>query len=246
MTLLLDVGNARVKAGLARAGGVLDLGHAAYREAGLGVALDGLGLPAAGRIVAALVAGPAAAGALERWAEARGASLVRVRPRAEAAGVRCGYPEPARLGADRWAALAGARGLTEGPCIVVDAGSAITVDAMAPGGLHLGGYILPGLSMMTGSLLAGTGDLAAFSGASSDRREGDFPTDTRPAIEEAARLAAAGLVRSAQEALAQRAGVPVRVFVTGGDGPVLAPLIEAAETRPMLVLEGLARLAPPG
>ncbi len=244
MILVLDVGNSRVKAGVADGGSLRPLGTRAYREAGLAAALDGLDLPPCRRAVAAVVAGAAAAEALERWAAARGIGLERIWPSAEGGGVRCAYPEPRRLGADRWAALVGARARTDSACLVVDAGSAITVDAMAGGGRHLGGYILPGIELMVGSLWAGTGDLARFSAASAAAAAGTaFPVDTRPAIEEAALLAAAGLV--AEAARRMPGGAPSKRFLTGGAAEALAPLLEPVERVPDLVLEGLAQLAAP-
>ncbi len=63
-----------------------------------------------------------------------------------AGGVTNAYPEPRRLGIDRWLALIGAAGMVDGDCIVIDAGSAITLDLLRADGLHLGGAILPGVN----------------------------------------------------------------------------------------------------
>lgn len=241
MTLLLDVGNTRVKAALLSGGELRGWGSAAWRDGGLAEGLDGLDLPPADRAVACVVAGPGVRAALEEWAAGRGLALEVIRPGAEAAGVRCGYPEPARLGSDRWAALVGARALTSHRCLVVDAGSALTVDAMAADGRHLGGFIIPGLALMAGALRRETGDLDAFSAASREALRDGFAVDTRPAIEEGARLAAAGLVR---EAVARLPGEgPAEILLTGGDAAGLAALIPGARQVPDLVLRGLARLA---
>jgi type III pantothenate kinase len=243
LTLLLDIGNSRIKAAVAHPGGVRFLGSAAYRVPGLAAALDGLGLPAVETGLAAVVAGPGTAQALDAWAEKRGIALERLRPGTESAGVRCGYPEPARLGADRWAALVGARQRTREPCLVVDAGSAVTVDAMAADGRHLGGFIIPGLGLMAAALRRETGDLEAFSAASGAGAPEGFPTDTRPAIEEGALLAVVGLVREAAARM-PGPGLP-SILVTGGDGGLIAGRIKGAREVPALVLEGLARLANP-
>ncbi|MFN9104249.1 MAG: type III pantothenate kinase, partial [Betaproteobacteria bacterium] len=65
----------------------------------------------------------------------------------EEAGLVNGYDHPARLGADRWVALAGARqrvlhevqrGGTARPAMVVLVGTAVTVDALDPEGHCLG------------------------------------------------------------------------------------------------------------
>ncbi len=61
-------------------------------------------------------------------------------------GVRNAYQAPGGLGADRWLGLLAARHLVAQDVIIVDAGSAITVDLMNSKGQHLGGAILPGFN----------------------------------------------------------------------------------------------------
>ena len=64
----------------------------------------------------------------------------------QALGVTNGYERPGSLGVDRWMAMLGAAGMTASDCIVIDAGSAITVDLLCGDGRHLGGAILPGFN----------------------------------------------------------------------------------------------------
>jgi type III pantothenate kinase len=61
-------------------------------------------------------------------------------------GVRSGYQSPGSLGVDRWLCLLAARHLLVQDVIIVDAGSAITVDLMNSSGQHQGGAILPGFN----------------------------------------------------------------------------------------------------
>jgi type III pantothenate kinase len=57
-----------------------------------------------------------------------------------------GYHTPATLGADRLAAAVGAWTLKPGrPLLIIDAGSCITFDVVAPEGTYLGGNIAPGM-----------------------------------------------------------------------------------------------------
>ncbi len=65
---------------------------------------------------------------------------------AKALGVTNGYRQPERLGVDRWMALLAAREMLSGDCVVIDAGSAITLDLLRADGQHLGGAILPGFN----------------------------------------------------------------------------------------------------
>lgn len=62
------------------------------------------------------------------------------------AGVVSAYPEAQRLGVDRWLGLLGSVCVTNRDAIIVDAGSAITVDLLRGDGQHLGGAILPGFN----------------------------------------------------------------------------------------------------
>lgn len=246
MTLLIDLGNSRLKAALALPDGGLEvLGEARHREAGVGPALAGAlaGRDPGGAALCANVAGEAAGRALAAALAALGCTLSFLRATTLAAGVRCAYAEPARLGADRWAALLGARALCAGPCLVADAGSALTLDALARDGRHLGGWIIPGLAMMMEALEMRTGDLAALRRASTGASPAQFPADTGPAMEQGARLAAAGATEMALRRLEAWCGEPARLLVTGGDAPVLAASLPEAELLPDLVLRGLARAA---
>jgi type III pantothenate kinase len=73
-------------------------------------------------------------------------AVTRFSSQAQALGVTNGYLEPDRLGDDRWMALLAAAGIVDGDCLVIDAGSAITLDLLRDDGRHLGGAILPGLN----------------------------------------------------------------------------------------------------
>jgi type III pantothenate kinase len=250
MTLLIDLGNTSLKAALGASRGQFTmLGSARHRDRGVEAALDEVLGRDAGRFSAALcanVAGEEAGRSLAEALQARGIdSLSFLRPAPEAFGVRCAYAVPARLGADRWAALLAARGITAGACLVVDAGSALTIDAMAPGGEHLGGWIIPGLRMMVEALEARTGDLTRLRLASAGEAQALFPADTGAAMEEGARLAAMGAVRTAHARLAAREVGSPRLLVTGGDATLLLSTLEGAEHVPDLVLRGLARAAFP-
>lgn len=248
MTLLMDLGNTRLKAALPVGdGGVRLLGEAAHREQGLREALAGVlgelsleGRPALCANVAGSAAGDDLAAALR---ERGGGEVVFLRAQREFGGIRCGYDDPSHLGADRWAALLGTRALFAEACLVVDAGSALTIDALAPDGRHLGGWIVPGLAMMVAALEARTGDLGALRRASRFADGGAFPLDTGPAMEAGARLAAVGAVRTARDHLAAQCDGAVNIILTGGDATTLGAALPEARQVPDLVLRGLARAA---
>lgn len=78
-----------------------------------------------------------------------------------AGGVQCGYRSEEELGIDRWLAVVSAYSKFKRSLIVADLGSAITLDVVNDDGQHLGGYILPGLSLMRESLDRGTVQVSA-------------------------------------------------------------------------------------
>lgn len=71
---------------------------------------------------------------------------VRLQAQEYAAGVQNGYLEPEKLGVDRWLALLGAAEFASVDKLIVDAGSAITIDLLSKDGKHLGGAIMPGFN----------------------------------------------------------------------------------------------------
>lgn len=72
-------------------------------------------------------------------------------------GLRNAYDDLQRLGVDRWVAAIGARSdVPHGSLIIVDAGTAVTIDVISDGNVFEGGVILPGMEMMHDSLVGKT------------------------------------------------------------------------------------------
>ena len=187
------------------------------------------------RIVISNVAGEGAQQLLINWTSIFDATPEWVRGEAERCGVRSRYERPEQLGSDRWAALIAARALQPGPCLVVNAGTATTVDALSPDGEFLGGLILPGVELMRFVLHEHTGRLPL--------QEGQFrelPRNTLDAIESGCRHAQAGAV----ERMFRAIGGSGVCLVSGGGGEALIERL-GVPTRYVenLVLEGLACIA---
>ncbi len=79
-----------------------------------------------------------------------------IQSESEACGVINSYVEPSRLGVDRWLAIIAAYHIYGGPLVVIDAGTAIKADFVSEEGVHLGGYIVPGIELMQSSLVSQT------------------------------------------------------------------------------------------
>lgn len=224
--LFVDVGNSRVK--YASSDGVMTaLAHDGDPPRALARMLQVVERP--DEIVLVDVTG-SAAGALDGYA------VRTLTSNAVCCGVTSAYAEPARLGADRWAALIGAHAHYRGGVCVVDAGSAITVDTLSAEGVHLGGWIAPGLALSVNALANGT----RFARSTGDSRPGGgFADNTADAIQAGVRNAALGLVARARRTAEALLGKPPQLVFCGGDAATLASEVPGAIVDEPLVLRGL-------
>jgi type III pantothenate kinase len=148
--ILLDCGNSQVKARYCHEGRLRASFASAYDAGWTRSLSDWLRpLQCSRAYLCSVLAGDRQAELDVCLADRFGSALTRFRSEARALGIVNGYRDPRRLGADRWMALLGAAGMSGGNCIVIDAGSAITVDLLRADGRHLGGAILPGFSTST-------------------------------------------------------------------------------------------------
>jgi type III pantothenate kinase len=156
-------------------------------------------------------------------------------------GVRAGYYDNAQLGVDRVLAMVAARAAIDGPCCVVDAGTAATVDFVTAGGVHLGGFILPGLRSFRETLLANT----SIPRDAKIEVDAEFGRDTATAVDLGARFAVAGLVALVMERQRQLFnGTQPTVCIGGGDAERLMSLMPSSCFKMQhLVLHGLAVVA---
>lgn len=230
MILCLDAGNTRLKYGLHDGSGWR--GQDALNHDALDELISGL--PARPtRIVACNVAGEALRQRIEALAESLGLPLDWLTSTAAACGVRNAYDTPQQLGADRWAALIGARAQHSEACVVVMAGTATTIDTLGDTGLFCGGLILPGLSLMRTALASGTADLPHATG-----RFRPLPTNTDDAIVSGAIHATLGAIERMRATL----GDKTLCLLSGGASAELAPHLDSPHRLiDNLVLEGLLR-----
>ncbi len=123
-------------------------------------------------------------------------------------GVRNGYSSPSRLGSDRWAALIAAWHLVRGTCLVVNSGTATTVDALSATGKFIGGLILPGMELMQRSLRDAAVQLQAAQLQPGQGEYAPFPLNTADALYSGVLQASCGAIER-QYALLGESGAPV-------------------------------------
>ncbi|MEI7037892.1 type III pantothenate kinase [Fulvimonas yonginensis] len=222
MRLLLDLGNTRLKWALEEGGRWLAQGAVAWSEdlALLGPAWQALAQPAV--VLGASVVDAAREQAVAAQVRARfGREVGWLRTPAAACGIRSAYPEPGRLGVDRFLAMVAAHAAGAGDCVLVGVGTALTLDALTASGQHLGGLIAPGPRLMQQALLGATAQVRP-------RNDGvlvDAADNTSDAVVSGCWQAAAALVERFVARMAPRLGDRPQVRLDGGDAAALAPLL---------------------
>lgn len=245
--LLLDVGNSRLKWGVLDGGDIHRTGHIAMakiREHGPAVLTRKLPR----RVDAVYASNVAGSSFATRLSGVVGmhcnADVHFARSERRGWGITNSYRQPRMLGVDRFVAMVGARVEVASACLVVDVGTAVTIDALDKEGVHLGGQIIPGVETMLNSLSTATSDIPAVKAAT--RPSPDdlkmFGRNTAAAVREGACNAVVGAVDRAYRVLKTSSRRPVIVLTGGGASRILGALAKAPLHRPHLVLTGLAHM----
>jgi type III pantothenate kinase len=153
--------------------------------------------------------------------------------------VRIEYPKPSSIGADRLANAVAVAELYGSPAIVIDFGTAVTFDIVAPGNAYIGGVIAPGLEAMTNFLYHRTALLPQISLREPRSAIGK---STNQAMLAGAIFGYRGLVREIlQRIIAEKSwSGQVRIVATGGYAKLIAQkLPEVDIVHENLTLEGL-------
>ncbi len=243
--LVIDVGNSRLKWAMRGPGGWTAKGAVANQDIASLALRDWQNVERPARAVGVNVAGEAARvrveGQLARWRLA----VEWLSAGTQAGGVTNRYRIPSQLGADRWASLVAARRRAVAAheaapraCIVVNVGTAVTIDALDAQGVFQGGLILPGVRLMLRALADNTAALRTAPGAFQD-----FPTTTPDALYSGAVQAVSGAVEQMRQRL-RGGGEELTCYLAGGGAPDVAPRLAApVEVVDNLVLEGVLVLA---
>jgi type III pantothenate kinase len=141
--------------------------------------------------------------------------------------------QPARVGIDRLlAALAADRLRTPGrAAVVVDCGTAITVDLVRADSSFAGGAILPGIAMSARALHEQTDALPRVDADRLDRPPAPLGASTVGAIQAGLYWGAIGAIRELIGRLSADRDGPLDVFLTGGASPHAAELLATGGAR---------------
>lgn len=146
------------------------------------------------------------------------------------------YALPTSLGVDRWLAMLGACHLYPGTeLLVVDAGTALTIDHVSADGRHQGGWIVPGIHMQQKAV---TNYTARVFNRDQQQFALRFGQDTATCLQNGVFAAILAVIQQASRLAPQ-----AKLLLTGGDAFVLEQYLAdiAVETVPLLVFHGMTR-----
>ena len=255
MLLALDIGNTNITTGLFRAGALVATRRAATNPRATNdelellldglLRLDGFGLGDLDAIAMASVV-PALAGGVEAIAARHDRALVVAGPGTIPLAIR--VDRPGEVGADRLVNALAAGRLYGTPAVVVDFGTATTLDCVASDGAYVGGAIAPGLELGLEALASRTAKLPRIELRAPDRA---IARDTVTAMQAGTifgyQALATGLLERVRTELADANGVApaeIHAILTGGlsAAPWASGLADVEAIDPDLTLKGLALL----
>lgn len=244
MILLVDIGNSRIKWTTIKSKVMSDSENFPRNKTGIKMTLTKAWkhLEGISGVFVSNVAGEKTAVQLTEWVEKNWQiTPVFVESEKKRFGVTNAYEHPKNLGVDRWLAIIAARQHAKTVTCVIDCGTAITIDILTEKGIHQGGLILPGLSIIKQSLADNTH-------APIDRvEENEFTflaINTHSAVQAGTLYAVTATLEHLITDIQQNFNNQVRFLITGGDAEQLIEFLPQPLTHePDLVLKGLALYA---
>jgi type III pantothenate kinase len=229
MDLLVDVGNTRTKYALVESGRITVVSENTVFDY----------FPKIARAFIANVTDASKIQALKDKLLNQGINPVDVKVRSNQFGVTCAYKKTKNLGIDRWLAIIGAtHQFPNEAIIVVDAGTAVTIDVVNKEKQHLGGWILPGLKTMEDSIVSKAPHVFSDENIPAER----FGTDTPSALRQGCLAAISGTVIQAineyQHLQCGMANNEPTIVLTGGDAKLVASKLD----RPLIIQNDLVFL----
>jgi type III pantothenate kinase len=158
------------------------------------------------------------------WAHNNGIEFVEILTQREAHGVVNGYQIVTQLGVDRWLALVGANAIfPQKNILIVDAGTATTIDFLDVNGQHYGGWILPGIDSMISAVLDNTANVSANRNEQASLL---FANNTSDNVNHASWAATVGAIYVAKNEIKKLNVELDLVLITGGNAPDISNLCD--------------------
>ena len=237
MRLLIDIGNTRIKYVYDNGSQLLDISTIDNQQ------ISEMWFKRVSykvnEIIVANVSQSSLTETLIRWSKKADITLMSVKSEKAAFGVKTAYQQPNQLGVDRWLALIGARTLyPDKNILIIDAGTATTVDLLNKNGQHQGGWILPGVDTMFTSLFKDTAHVLA---TKEKKVTLGFGHNTTECVNNACWMATVACIKQAKIE-AEKYGTIDVTFLIGGNSAAINELLDQKLQRSeQLIFLGLQR-----
>lgn len=226
LRLLLDIGNTRLKWAIALSTKIVERGAVTTHLSSIPSALEEISEQVRrlnlGALDSAIVCSVGPSDVLERLIaqtnQQFGFDPSVIDVTRSACGVVNQYDDISSLGVDRWVAIIGAR-QSQGShaTVVVDAGTAITVDYLSTDHLYLGGVIFPGDRLLQEALVSNTAKIKALP----ITVESVFGRTTSACVSAGVQYGLVGAVAGVLQQMLHEYPLTTKVLVGGGSGPAL-------------------------
>lgn len=219
MWLLIDAGNTRIKCLLVNGSDLKAEMYFATNDYVAGMNAWLMGVKGLDRIVVSSVIGKD----FEAWLTLQCSELGLIAPEFPKTdtlnlGVSLSYQDPSRFGIDRYLAITAAYEQVGGAVLVVDCGTAVTVDAVDDNGIHRGGVIMPGIEMMKQALMQKAKEIDEVDADGLDV----FAHSTSSGVSSGALMAVVGGIREVLERQSGLMNSESQCLITGGSSRVVA------------------------
>ena len=245
--LLMDIGNTRMKWGLLKGKKISGIGSLSTpdpRDFDLKPLFNAVSSNVKSIVASCVLSRETQVKLAESFSDHFKLDIKFIEPKNRFSGLTNGYSNPSKLGADRWAAMIGANNEFGGNILVIDMGTAITIDCIDSEGMHKGGQILPGLKSFFNILDQSTGSINTKINIShtATKEIKKWGKNTDDAIISGAMSAISGAINTAVFSFKIEDSMP-SVILTGGDAIYFKDVFDyTLFYRPNLVIEGLARI----
>lgn len=226
MIVLVDIGNTRTKYC------IVDKGLRSPQQAVLNDRISNAFLSEkfndANKFIVASVSHEQLTNKISDWCETLNIDYQRVVSDVKKNSVVSGYKIASQLGVDRWLALVAAGALyPKKNVLIVDAGTATTIDFLTSSAQHQGGWILAGIDTLVTSVLADTVQVKA---KKVEKESLAFGKTTSENVSNAAWVATVGAINLAISQVKEQGFILHKLIITGGNANLLAPLITHENT----------------
>lgn len=177
---------------------------------------------------------------IKRWSVQNSIAFTEIKTQKQAFGVTAGYVEHSELGVDRWLAILGAELLFPNEnLLIIDSGTATTIDYLNKNKQHLGGWIIPGVDMMKASLTANTANIKI---AKNEEISVDYANNTSSNVHHGCWLATSGSIKLAINIIEKQGHQINKIILSGGNCHSLIAFIDRpVEIMNDLVFTGIER-----